>query len=121
MYHSVPAVLHAWFAHPRDYVRGVTAMIRCGGDTDTTAAMLGAIIGAGVGRKGIPQHLLDDLIEWPRSVPWMEALAGKAARAAQTGEPGTAQRLSITGLLLRNAGFIVLVLMHGLRRLLPPY
>ena len=121
MYHSVPAVLHAWFSHPRDYVRAVTAMIRCGGDTDTTAAMLGAIIGAGVGRKGIPQPLLDDLIEWPRTVPWIETLAGKAARAAQTGAPGTAQRLPIAGLLLRNAGFIVLVLTHGLRRLLPPY
>jgi ADP-ribosylglycohydrolase len=121
MYHSVPAVLHAWFSHPRDYVRAVTAIIRCGGDTDTTAAMLGAIIGAGVGRDGIPQQLLDDLIEWPRTVSWMGTLAIKAARAAQTGEPGTSQHLSIIGLLLRNAGFIVVVLMHGLRRLLPPY
>jgi hypothetical protein len=83
--------------------------------------MLGAIIGAGTGRDGIPQYLLDDLIEWPRTVTWMEALASKAARAANTGEPGTATHLSITGLLLRNVGFIVLVLMHGLRRLLPPY
>lgn len=121
MYHSVPAVLHAWFSHPRDYAQAVTAIIRCGGDTDTTAAMLGAIVGAGVGRKGIPQKWLDDLIEWPRTVSWMEALALKAARAALSGEPGTAQHLSIAGLALRNAGFMVLVLAHGLRRLLPPY
>lgn len=121
MYHSVPAVLHAWFSHPHDYARAVTAIIRCGGDTDTTAAMLGAIVGAGVGRRGIPQKWLDDLIEWPRTVSWMEALALRAARAAQCGEPGTAQQLSIVGLALRNTGFFVLVLAHGLRRLLPPY
>ena len=121
MYHSVPAVLHAWFLHPRDYARAVTAIIRCGGDSDTTAAMLGAIVGAGVGRQGIPKKWLDDLVEWPRTVAWMEALALKAARAAQTGQPGAAHPLSIAGLVLRNAGFFVLVLAHGFRRLLPPY
>lgn len=121
MYHSVPAVLHAWFSHPRDYARATTTIIRCGGDTDTTAAMLGAIIGAGVGRTGIPQKWLDDLVEWPRTAFWMESLALKAVHAAQSGEPGAAHPLSIVGLALRNAGFFVLVLVHGLRRLLPPY
>ncbi|MBI4290685.1 MAG: ADP-ribosylglycohydrolase family protein [Betaproteobacteria bacterium] len=121
VYHSVPAVLHAWFSHPRDYARAVTTIIRCGGDTDTTAAMLGAIVGAGVGRSGIPQKWIDDLVEWPRTASWMEGLVLKTARAAQSGEPGTAHPLSIVGLALRNAGFFVLVLVHGLRRLLPPY
>lgn len=121
MYHSVPAVLHAWFSHPRDYSRAVTSIVRCGGDTDTTAAMLGAVVGAGVGRSGIPQKWIDDLVEWPRTVSWMEGLALNAARSAQNGTPGAAHPLSIVGLAVRNAGFFVLVLMHGLRRLLPPY
>ena len=121
MYHSVPAVLHAWFSHPRDYAQAVTAIIRCGGDTDTTAAMLGAIVGAGVGRGGIPRKWLDDLVEWPRTVSWMEDLAAKAVCAAQRGEPGAAHPLPIAGLALRNIGFFALVLAHGLRRLLPPY
>lgn len=121
MYHSVPAVLHAWFSHPRDYAEAVTVIIRSGGDTDTTAAMLGAIVGAGVGRRGIPQKWLDDLVEWPRTVSWMESLAVKAVRAAQHGEPGAVHSLPIGGLALRNMGFFALVLAHGLRRLLPPY
>lgn len=121
MYHSVPVVLHAWFAHPRDYAAAVTTVIRCGGDSDTTAAMLGAIVGAGVGRSGIPQKWLDDLVEWPRTLAWMEGLAIKAASAAAGGKPGAAQPLSIAGLVLRNAGFFLLVLAHGLRRLAPPY
>lgn len=121
MYHSVPAVLHAWFMHPRDYARAVTAVIRCGGDTDTMAAMLGAIVGAGVGRAGIPGKWLDDLIEWPRTVSWMETLAVKAAHASQLGKRSAAHPLPIAGLALRNAVFFVLVLVHGVRRLLPPY
>lgn len=121
MYHSVPAVLHAWFSHPRDYARAVTTIIRCGGDTDTTAAILGAIVGAGVGRSSIPQKWLDDLVEWPRTVTWMDDLAQKAARAAERGKRSAPHPLPIVGLALRNAGFFVLVLVHGLRRLFPPY
>lgn len=121
MYHSVPAVLHVWFLHPRDYRSAVTTVIRCGGDTDTTSAMLGAIVGAGVGRTGIPGEWIDGLIEWPRTVPWMESLALKTVYAAQSGERGKAHPLPIAGLVLRNAGFFALVLIHGLRRLFPPY
>jgi ADP-ribosyl-[dinitrogen reductase] hydrolase len=121
MYHSVPAALHAWYSHPRDYPKAVTTIIRCGGDSDTTAAMLGGIVGAGTGRQGIPRQWLDDLVEWPRTVSWMEALALKAVRAAQSREPGTAHPLSVAGLAIRNAAFIPLVLAHGFRRLFPPY
>ena len=121
MYHSVPAVLHAWFTHPRDFAQALTTLIRCGGDTDTTAAMLGAIIGSRVGRAGIPTKWLNDLAEWPRTVAWIDALARTTAEAVQQGKPQAAQPLSIIGLVLRNAFFFVLVLAHGLRRLLPPY
>ncbi len=121
MYHSVPAVLHAWLSHPRDYDAAVKAIIRCGGDSDTTAAMVGAIVGAGVGRDGIPPRWLDGLVEWPRTVPWMEQLARSASIAARARRPQAARPLSIAGLCLRNAGFMVIVLAHGLRRLFPPY
>lgn len=117
IYHSVPAVLHAWHSHPLDFSAALKAVIRCGGDTDTTAAMLGAIVGGGVGKQGIPSKWLDDLIEWPRTVRWMESLARRAARAAQGLEARRSQPLSLIGLSVRNAGFFVLVLVHGLLRL----
>jgi ADP-ribosylglycohydrolase len=121
MYHSVPAVLHAWLSYPRDYAAAVTTIIRCGGDSDTTAAMVGAIVGAGVGREGIPAKWLDDLVEWPRTVSWMDRLARGAAYAASDRRAQQARPLSIAGLCLRNAGFMALVLAHGVRRLFPPY
>ena len=52
MYYSVPAVLHAWFLNPRDYARAVTSIIRCGGDTDSTAAMLRLLVHYPISRQG---------------------------------------------------------------------
>ena len=121
IYHSVPAVLHAWQTYPDDFANALKTIIRCGGDTDTTAAMLGAIVGARVGKQGIPQAWLNNLIEWPRTVSWMEKLANNAVDAILHKKPGKAQSLSILGLALRNVAFMLLVLLHGFRRLLPPY
>ncbi len=121
MYHSVPAALHAWFAHPRDLVAALEAVIRCGGDTDTTAAMTGAIVGAGVGREGIPARWLEELWDWPRGVAWMEEAARRAADSAARSVRRSALYVSPLRLLARNALFMLLVLGHGFRRLAPPY
>ena len=121
MYHSVPAVIHAWQSHPDDFAQALQSVIRCGGDTDTTAAMLGAIIGARVGKAGIPEPWLKNLIEWPRSVSWMETVAKTAVAATRSGHPSKAQPLSLLPLVGSNSVFFLLVLLHGFRRLLPPY
>ena len=117
MFHTIPAVLHVWLTHQADYRGGVTAMVRLGGDSDTTAAILGAIIGARVGKNGIPAEWLRDLCEWPRTPEWMEQLGSRLA----AGQEQRALPLNWLALALRNALFIPLVLAHGFRRLLPPY
>ncbi|MFO0883156.1 MAG: ADP-ribosylglycohydrolase family protein [Pirellulales bacterium] len=122
MYQTVPAVLHAWLSYADDYRSAVQAVIRCGGDTDTTAALVGGIVGAAVGKAGIPEEWKLALWEWPRTVPWMEQL-GAALHASANGlaEGKRPQRLSAAGIAARNGLFLSLVLMHGFRRLLPPY
>lgn len=119
--HSVPAVLHVWLSHPDDFAKAIMRLIRLGGDSDTTAAMLGAIIGARVGRQGIPARWLQDLWEWPRSVSWMERLGVRLAEQLEA--PGDRRALAVNplALLLRNLIFLVIVLTHGFRRLAPPY
>jgi ADP-ribosylglycohydrolase len=119
-YHCVPLAIHAWLAHPRDLRSAVTAAVACGGDTDFAGAIAGGIVGAAVGRQGIPGDWLDGLAEWPRSVAWMERLAAQLARTRQTGFPERPLRLPAGAVLLRNALVLVVVLLHGLRRLLPP-
>ena len=118
MFHTIPAVLHVWLAHQADYRGGIITMVRLGGDTDTAAAIVGAIIGARVGKEGIPAEWLRDLWEWPRTPAWMESLG---AKLADPSADGRALPLNVPALALRNAFFIPLVLAHGVRRLLPPY
>lgn len=120
MYHSVPVALHAWLSFPRDLPAAVTAAIRCGGDTDTIAAITGAIVGAAVGRAGIPESWLANLWDWPRGVRWIELAAERAAHGVAP--PGSsALYVPPHWLLVRNLGFLLIVLAHGFRRLAPPY
>jgi ADP-ribosyl-[dinitrogen reductase] hydrolase len=131
-FHSVPVALHAFLAHPANYRAAVLAAIECGGDTDTVAAITGAMAGAGVGKQGIPAEWLERLVEWPRTVGWMERLGGHLAQRVISLEESRAGRAPIAApgrmptanpiaLILRNLLFMPLVLLHGFRRLLPPY
>lgn len=118
---TVPVAVHAWLSFPDDYKSAVLAVIRCGGDTDTTAAITGAIVGAAVGTSGIPDEWLSSLAEWPRTVTWMKRLAGQVAEVQATETPQTPLGLPVVPLLARNLLFTLVVLAHSFRRLLPPY
>jgi ADP-ribosylglycohydrolase len=120
--HTVPAALYAWLRHPGDFRAALEAVILLGGDTDSTGAIVGALAGATVGPRGIPGEWVSGLVEWPRSVAWLEGLAGRlSARFPASGEPrdGGPQPLFWPGLLLRNVVFLLIVLGHGFRRWIP--
>jgi len=121
IYHTVPIVLHSWLRHPRDFRKAVTTVIRCGGDTDTTGAIVGSIVGSAVGRAGIPQDWLSQLWEWPRSVKWIERLAEATSKAISSGAQVSPPRVIPVVGLLRNAIFLTAVFCHVIRRLFPPY
>jgi ADP-ribosyl-[dinitrogen reductase] hydrolase len=121
MYHTVPVAVHAWLSHPEDYRAAVLAAIRCGGDTDTLAAIVGGGVGARAGRTGIPAEWLAGLWEWPRSAAWIERLGERLAAVCETGTPQRPLPLAVWGVPLRNLLFLIIVLAHGFRRLLPPY
>ncbi|MFQ5989575.1 MAG: ADP-ribosylglycohydrolase family protein [Candidatus Methylomirabilales bacterium] len=121
MFLTVPVVLHAWLRHENDYRSAISDVIRCGGDTDTTAAILGGIVGARVGKAGIPQEWISGLWGWPRSATWMEQLGTRLSEACSEGIGQGALPIPVYGLFLRNLFFMSVVLIHGFRRLLPPY
>jgi ADP-ribosyl-[dinitrogen reductase] hydrolase len=121
VYHTVPVALHAWLSHPCDLRTAIVDVVRCGGDTDSTAAIVGGIVGSTVGKDGIPQEWLNRLCEWPRTVAWMERLAGELYGVRTSGAPRRPPRLRAYGILSRNICFTMVVLAHGIRRLMPPY
>jgi ADP-ribosylglycohydrolase len=121
VYHTVPVALHAWMSNQKDYPKAVLETIRCGGDADTTAAIVGGIIGAGVGAQGIPEDWIETVWEWPRTVNWMQELGARLVETSLKGTKQSALPLSIAGLFARNLFFLAVVLAHGFRRAFPPY
>jgi len=119
--HSVPVALHAWLRNPTDYRAAVTEVIRCGGDTDTMAAITGAIVGARVGPQGIPVEWRDGIVDWPLSVNWINAQAALLSAVIDSGVGRKRLKIPFLPFLLRNCIFACVVVGHLLRRSLPPY
>lgn len=118
---TLPAVLHAWWLHPTDYRAALIDIIAAGGDADSTAALVGGIVGAHVGDAGIPEDWLAGLRDTPCSVSWLRELAHAVATAVQSEEIVSVGEWPLATTLARNAFFLAVVLYHGFRRLAPPY
>ena len=119
-YHTVPVVVQAWLRRSEDF-SALPEIIRCGGDTDTTAAILGGLIGARTGKEGIPREWTERTLDWPRSTQWIERVGLKLAEVCVSGVPQSAVPLAVWALPLRSLVFTIIVLAHGARRLLPQY
>jgi ADP-ribosyl-[dinitrogen reductase] hydrolase len=130
--HTVAAVLFCWLRWPGEFRRPLEQIVKLGGDTDTTGAILGGLAGATCGIQAIPPEWTDRLIEWPYSATWLQNALGKNVHRQFAESDGAANQSSqlrsplprpFNGLmvLLRNVAFLMVVLAHGFRRLLPPY
>ena len=121
VYHTVPVVVYAWYRHFDDFEATVSAVLNCGGDADTTGAIAGALAGAVTGEQGIPEDWLNGLCEWPRGVNTMREIADRLAHKSQEPSWGAPVSYFWPGLLPRNLFLLAVVILHGLRRLAPPY
>lgn len=110
VYHTAPMVVLAALRYRDDFRRATTSLVECGGDTDTTAAIVGGMVGARVGPAGLPPEWLKAYADWPLTLKAMEELA-----------QGRGSLPSYPLCLGRNLAFGGAVLAYGLRRLLPPY
>lgn len=109
--HTAPVVVHAALRYRDTYAEAVRSVIRCGGDTDTTAAIVGGMVGARLGPDGLPAAWKDAYADRPYSLDYLRRLA-----------EGTANRLpAYSACLARNLIFGPVLLGYGFRRLLPPY
>jgi ADP-ribosylglycohydrolase len=54
---SVPFAIGVFLRHPNDFRAAVLEAVNAGGDTDSTASMVGAMVGANLGLAGIPTDL----------------------------------------------------------------
>ena len=119
--HVVPVALYAWLRHPGDFRAALISILECGGDTYTAGAILGALGGVSGGRNSIPAEWLNALWEWPRSRSVVEQIGASLAEQKSSGQAHGPVRFCWPGLIPRNLLFLAVVLVHGFRRLLPPY
>lgn len=113
-FHTVPVALYGWLRHPDDFRAALTSVLECGGDADTTGAIVGGVAGAGLGPSAIPLEWRERLCDFPLSLTTITAAA--QTLAVRRGIP----RLFWPARLVRNFLFLTIILAHGFRRLLPP-
>ncbi len=107
--HTVPIAIAAALLHA-DGREAIEQAVRLGGDTDTVAAIAGALVGARDGVAGLPASWIEGLWEWPRDVPWIRELARRLVEGgAPLPEPLWIQPL-------RNLGIGALAVGHVLAR-----
>jgi poly(ADP-ribose) glycohydrolase ARH3 len=88
---SVPTALLAFLRHPDNFVAAVKFAIQVGGDTDTIAAMTGAIAGTRHGLGAVPPNWLSRL----ENEPDLRRLADRLAdRLCGRGKDSDSHRLS---------------------------
>lgn len=113
MLHSVPLALGAWLRHRADAEAGLTAIFRCGGDTDTIGAIAGAWYGLDRGEEAFPAAWIGRVADWPLSVQVLR----------ETGRglvlPAASVPWSWWAYPLRNLCFLAMVIVRGLLRLAP--
>ena len=109
--HTLVAV--AYCVQPRfSPSQAIESAVRLGGDTDTVAAIVGALVGARAGASGLPAPWVEGITDWPISVQSLRALA----RALVRREPPPSQRWLVA--LPRNLAVVALIVGHlGLRAL----
>lgn len=121
IYSTVPVALYAWYHHFGDYRASVESIVELGGDTDTVAAITGALAGAVSGVSEIPEKWQSRLISWPngryRLMGLADALSGQLAQDEWAG----LLKERHFAMLLRNIVFLAVVFVHVFRRMLPPY
>lgn len=108
---SAAVALFAWLRHRGDFRATLESVVKAGGDTDTVAFITGSLAGIDVGRDGLPADWLSGLRDWP--------IHPSSIRRLGTENPPCYPLWPLS--IVRNVLFLLIVLIHGFRRLLPPY
>lgn len=120
MYDTVPAVVQTWQRYRENPLAGLNYLIKQGGDTDSTCAIFGGIVGVRFGEQMYEK--MGGMWCEPKIRPsWLWALSEQATTVYV--EKITQKPLNLWSIWTypRNFLFLSIVLVHGFRRLLPPY
>lgn len=86
--HSVPTAIAAFTLTPESFQATISNVIFLGGDTDTLAAMAGALSGSYLGASRLPARLVSLLENSPKGQKYLWQLAGRLVEVYQSGLSG---------------------------------
>ncbi|MDB4929815.1 MAG: ADP-ribosylglycohydrolase [Myxococcaceae bacterium] len=115
--HTVPLAAWAFARHGRKPMAAIAAVIGAGGDTDSTAAIVGAWCGALGGEAALPAELVARIHDGPFGPTHLRALAADLA-GLRGGRAPTASYSAVYA-LARNLALYPVVIAHALRRIVP--
>ncbi len=118
IYETVVVAIYSWLRYRGEYDTAVRLALNLGGDTDTVGAIVGAMAGASVGVRDIPTRWRKHVVDWPRSVGLLERVGARLAEQKDTGRRQGAANYFWPAVLPRNVVFLVIVLIHGVRRVI---
>lgn len=118
IYDTVPAVIQTWLHYRDNPVQGLNHLIALGGDTDTTGAIFGGIVGVRYGEQMFEQ-VSGTWCEPILTPKYFEKLSHQVKQESSSQNFAQIWQYPVT--LLRNLLFLAIVLVHGFRRILPPY
>lgn len=111
---TLPAVVFCWQRWRDEPRAAIEAAIRLGGDTDTVAALVGALAGASTGPSALPPEWLAGIRDWPLDVATIDRLADALAHGRRPPRPRPLAALP------RNLLLFAVVLGHALARGVTP-
>lgn len=121
VFHTVPVAVYAWHRHYGEFRETLESVIRCGGDTDTLGAITGAMAGATCGEDGIPREWIDGIRDCPINPKLLRKVSERLKENLENGKTSKPLRYFWPITVPRNLFFLFIVLIHGFRRLAPPY
>ncbi len=109
--HTVPIALYSFHLNEGDFEKAMTDVLNCGGDTDTTGAICGALAAL---RADIPPDWIAGIADWPISTASLRRLAQSLEHGNKAGSGVCWPALPARNLLLW-----CIVLTHAVRRIIP--
>lgn len=115
---TLPAVVYCWLRWPDDPRAAIEAAIRLGGDTDTVAAIVGALAGARLGAAALPHDWIAGIRDWPVNVALLHRLADALVdpRVDPRSSVARTPRPRVLASVVRNLALLGVVLGHALAR-----
>jgi len=114
IYQTLPIVLHAWLRNKNDLKQAIIEVVRCGGDTDTTGAIVGSIVGAKA--KEPPKEWLEGVVDFPRNLAFIDKVSVTLNHVFETKKVQKAPRLSAFAIVVRNILFFSIVVVVAVTR-----